>query len=74
MATGVVMLDPWLGPFKDALRARFSKTQSWIKTIQESEGGLDNFSRVSMSNHSLQQLTLIRDTRGLDSTSYPTTM
>ncbi len=47
MTSGVVTLDPWLGPYKDALRSRFSKTQTWIKTIEESEGGLDKFSRVS---------------------------
>jgi hypothetical protein len=47
--TGVVTLDPWLGPFKDALRSRFSKTQKWIKTIDESEGGLEKFSRVRAS-------------------------
>lgn len=43
--TGVVTLDPWLGPFKDALRTRFSKTQAWIKMIDESEGGLEKFSK-----------------------------
>ncbi|KAL8702510.1 MAG: hypothetical protein Q9201_004325 [Fulgogasparrea decipioides] len=43
--TGVVQLDPWLSPFKDALRSRYSHAQKWIKTINETEGGLDNFSR-----------------------------
>lgn len=51
---GVVALDPWLGPYKDGLRRRFSKTQEWIKTIEESEGGLEKFSRVHDSNHNSQ--------------------
>lgn len=42
---GVVELDPWLSPFKDALKSRFTKTQQWIKTLDETEGGLDNFSK-----------------------------
>jgi 1,4-alpha-glucan branching enzyme len=44
---GVVQLDPWLGPFKDSLRKRFSLAQEWIKKIDETEGGLEKFSRVS---------------------------
>ncbi|KAL2350445.1 alpha-glucan branching enzyme [Cryomyces antarcticus] len=43
--TGVVQLDPYLSPFKDALRARYSKAQDWIRTIDRTEGGLDKFSR-----------------------------
>lgn len=43
---GVVQLDPWLSPFKDALRKRYSRAQQWIKTIDETEGGLEKFSRV----------------------------
>ncbi len=43
---GVVQLDPWLSPFKDALRTRYNHAQSWIKTINDTEGGLDKFSRV----------------------------
>lgn len=43
--TGVVQLDPWLAPFKDGLRSRFSKAQNWLKTINEAEGGLEQFSR-----------------------------
>lgn len=42
---GVLQLDPWLEPFKDALRSRYSHAQKWIKTINETEGGLDKFSR-----------------------------
>jgi 1,4-alpha-glucan branching enzyme len=44
--TGVVQLDPWLAPFKDSLRHRFKAAQDWIKTINDTEGGLDKFSRV----------------------------
>lgn len=44
---GVVQLDPWLAPFKEPLRHRYSKAQQWIKTINENEGGLEKFSRVS---------------------------
>lgn len=43
---GVIKLDPWLEPFKDPLRERYSKAQKWISTINETEGGLDKFSRV----------------------------
>ena len=42
---GVVRLDPWLSPFKDALRSRYNHAQKWIKTIDEAEGGLEKFSR-----------------------------
>ncbi|KAL6359591.1 hypothetical protein LRP88_07012 [Fusarium phalaenopsidis] len=43
--TGVVKLDPWLSPFSDALKRRFSKAQEWIKSINDNEGGLEKFSR-----------------------------
>lgn len=43
--SGVVQLDPWLSPFKEALRSRYSHAQKWIKTIDETEGGLEKFSR-----------------------------
>lgn len=42
---GIIQLDPWLSPFKDALRSRFAKAQSWIRTINETEGGMDKFTR-----------------------------
>lgn len=45
MSIGVIQLDPWLSPFKDALRSRYSQAQRWIKTIDETEGGLERFSR-----------------------------
>ncbi|EME47895.1 glycoside hydrolase family 13 protein [Dothistroma septosporum NZE10] len=43
--TGVVALDPWLEPYSGALRSRFAKAQNWIKTIDKTEGGLEQFSR-----------------------------
>lgn len=43
--TGVLKLDPWLSPFKDALKARYRKTQDWISKINETEGGLAKFSK-----------------------------
>lgn len=43
--TGVIKLDPWLEPFRDALRSRYSYAQKWIKTIDETEGGLEKFSK-----------------------------
>lgn len=39
-------MDPWLSPFKEELKKRYSKAQDWIKKIDETEGGLDKFSRV----------------------------
>lgn len=50
---GVLQIDPWLAPFKDALRRRFSKAKEWIKTIDDTEGGLDKFSKVCVF-HSLE--------------------
>lgn len=47
-STGVIQLDPWLEPFRDALRHRFGLVENWIKTIDENEGGLDKFSKVSI--------------------------
>lgn len=43
--TGVLQLDPWLEPFKDNLRSRYSKAQEWIQTLEKHEGGLEKFSR-----------------------------
>lgn len=44
--SGIIQLDGYLEPFRDALKSRFSKAQQWIKTIDETEGGLEKFSRV----------------------------
>jgi 1,4-alpha-glucan branching enzyme len=38
-------LDPWLSPFKDHLKHRFDAAQNWIKKINETEGGLEKFSK-----------------------------
>lgn len=43
--TGVAVLDPWLEPFKDALKSRYSMYEKYKKMIQESAGGYDNFSK-----------------------------
>jgi 1,4-alpha-glucan branching enzyme len=43
---GVIQLDPWLEPFRDVLKSRFSYAQDWIKKINDAEGGLEKFSRV----------------------------
>lgn len=45
--TGMVKLDPWLAPFSDALKRRYAKAQGWIKTINDTEGGLEKFSEVT---------------------------
>jgi hypothetical protein len=44
---GVVQLDPWLAPFKESLKKRYTKAQDWIKALDKTEGGLEKFSRVS---------------------------
>lgn len=46
---GVVKLDPWLEPFAGALKRRYSKAQAWVKTLNDTEGGLEKFSRVGTS-------------------------
>lgn len=45
--TGVLELDPWLEPFKEQLKSRYAKANKWIKDLNEHEGGLDQFSKVS---------------------------
>ncbi|KAH8698364.1 putative glycogen branching enzyme GbeA [Talaromyces proteolyticus] len=42
---GALQLDPWLEPHKEDLKARFAYAQSWIKKIDDAEGGLEKFSR-----------------------------
>ena len=41
----MVKLDPWLSPFQDSLKRRYAKTHDWVKTINETEGGLEKFSK-----------------------------
>ncbi|KAM5382805.1 hypothetical protein ACJZ2D_002196 [Fusarium nematophilum] len=43
--TGVVKLDPWLSPFTEALKRRFAKAQEWISNINDTEGGLEKFTK-----------------------------
>lgn len=43
---GVVKLDPYLAPFSDALKRRYSRAQEWINKINHNEGGVEKFSRV----------------------------
>ena len=47
-------MDGYLEPFKDALKSRFSKAQKWIKTIEETEGGMEKFSRARTMHCSQQ--------------------
>ncbi|KUI73746.1 1,4-alpha-glucan-branching enzyme [Cytospora mali] len=35
--TGVVKIDPWLSPFQDALKRRYSKAKEWINKIDDTE-------------------------------------
>jgi 1,4-alpha-glucan branching enzyme len=58
LMAGVVRLDPWLAPFEESLRRRYTKAQDWITAINQSEGGLEKFSRVcdpipSLASHIL---------------------
>ncbi|KAF8426646.1 alpha-glucan branching enzyme [Tirmania nivea] len=43
--TGVVHLDPWLGPWKDEIRQRYNLAKDWIDKFNKHEGGLDQFSK-----------------------------
>lgn len=45
MAEELIKTDPYLEPFKDTIKSRYSKAQQWMKNIQDNEGGLDKFSR-----------------------------
>jgi 1,4-alpha-glucan branching enzyme len=46
---GVIELDPYLSPFKDVLKRRYTKAQDWVKKLADTEGGIEKFSRVSIS-------------------------
>jgi 1,4-alpha-glucan branching enzyme len=46
LSSGIIQLDPWLEPFKAPIKQRFAAAQKWIKTIDDTEGGLEKFSRV----------------------------
>ncbi|KAL1923064.1 uncharacterized protein VTP21DRAFT_9440 [Calcarisporiella thermophila] len=43
--TGVVQIDPWLAPFSDSLRKRYSHYRDWVQKIDETMGGYDKFTR-----------------------------
>lgn len=44
--TGVIRSDPWLQPFVDSLKYRYSYYLQWMERIESSvTGGLDQFSR-----------------------------
>ncbi|KAL7909904.1 hypothetical protein GGI35DRAFT_468940 [Trichoderma velutinum] len=84
---GVIQLDPWLAPFGDALKRRYSKAQDWIKVINETEGGFDKFSKgtdifgfnVDEKNNvtyrewapNAEQAYLVGDFNGWNYTSHP---
>lgn len=39
-------MDPWLEPFRKDLRQRYQIAEDWIGRINDTEGGLEKFSRV----------------------------
>ena len=41
----MVQLDPYLEPYAPALKSRYSQARQWIQTIDDTEGGLETFSR-----------------------------
>lgn len=43
--TRVIAEDPWLEPFAPALRERYAMYKKWADDIQQTEGGLEPFSR-----------------------------
>ena len=45
---GIINLDPWLEPFRDAIRHRYAFAEGWINAINKTEGGLDKFSKVCL--------------------------
>jgi 1,4-alpha-glucan branching enzyme len=47
---GVLQLDPWLEPHRDVLKHRYSLVEKWAKAINDSEGGLDKFSKVGLNS------------------------
>ncbi|KAI9360401.1 family 13 glycoside hydrolase [Zopfochytrium polystomum] len=41
----VVVDDPYLSPYKDALRHRLDLAHSWLRKIDETENGVENFTK-----------------------------
>ena len=65
----MVKLDPYLSPFQDSLKRRYAKAQDWIKRINETEGGLDKFSKVLCtfdSSRNSQPLSSLTSSQGAD--------
>lgn len=56
--TGVVHLDPWLGPWKDEIRHRYNVAKGWIDKFNKYEGGLGQFSKVCAPVYMELQLEL----------------
>lgn len=56
LETGVLKLDPYLAPFADSFKRRYAKAHEWIKRIEETEGGLEKFSRVNAARPLLLHL------------------
>ncbi len=63
-AQGVVQLDPWLEPFKESLKRRYAKAKEWTKTINNTEGGMEQFSKVSRKPRVAQEHVLVPANRG----------
>lgn len=55
---GVIKLDPWLEPHRDVLKHRYSLVEKWAKVINESEGGLDKFSKVELNSSTLSAMEI----------------
>ncbi|KAI8096943.1 1,4-alpha-glucan-branching enzyme GBE1 [Halteromyces radiatus] len=43
--TGLIVVDPWLEPFKDDLRNRYAFFEKWKTIIENSPGGFENFTK-----------------------------
>jgi 1,4-alpha-glucan branching enzyme len=54
---GITQLDSYLDPFKPALRSRYSKAQQWLKTINDTEGGMESFTRASTQLYILRNIS-----------------
>ncbi|KAG5461603.1 MAG: glycoside hydrolase superfamily, partial [Olpidium bornovanus] len=44
--TGVVRIDPWLEPFRGAIRHRYSMYKEWLDRINKNDAGYDKFTRA----------------------------
>lgn len=41
--TGLILHDPWLGPYADSLRHRYSRYAKLLEAIEKAEGSLLDF-------------------------------